>query len=83
MELRQSFSFPGNPGNITNYNVIRRSDLSSLNIWDDFLVQIQDSNDMFYGFSYGDKTIIEILQYHRELHDRLSNQDFSRVPHAI
>ena len=86
MELRQSFRFPGNPGNagnIVNYNVIRRSDLSSLNIWDDFLVQIQDSNDMFYGFSYGDKTIIEILQYHRELHDRLSNQDFSRVPHAI
>ena len=86
MELRQSFSFPGNPGNagnIVNYNVIRRSDLSSLNIWDDFLVQIQDSNDMFYGFSYGDKTIIEILQYHREVHDRLSNQDFSRIPHAI
>jgi hypothetical protein len=86
MELRQSFSFPGNPGNtgdIVNYNVITRSDLSSLNIWDDFLVQIQDSNDMFYGFSYGDKTIIEILQYHREFYDRLSNQDFSRVPHAI
>jgi hypothetical protein len=86
MQLRQSFSFPGNPGNtgdIVNYNVITRSDLSSLNIWDDFLVQIQDSNDMFYGFSYGDKTIIEILQYHREFYDRLSNQDFSRVPHAI
>ena len=72
IELRQSYSFPGQPRNI---RVIRRSDLASLHIWDNFNIKIQDTNDTFCGFSFGEKTIIEILQYHKNLCEIQSNQN--------